>query len=192
MALNLIEKVAAPPTKTDSRERKRSDESGSGTGTPSGSGPPNPCSARHSEPQGTVPGILGPGRTTPATTDPVPDMGATRTTLRLSTCITPGVEPDRCPAGARPVRASTALRLMVAEGSRATPAAAAGAPGTGACLEGGTGRGGNNNAIQPTFANTFFVILLPSNCHLFLLQTSCNNYTSILPYIIGNFDLMIS
>jgi hypothetical protein len=50
MALNLIEKVAASPTKTDSRKRKRSDESGSGTGTPSGSGPPNPRSARHSEP----------------------------------------------------------------------------------------------------------------------------------------------
>jgi hypothetical protein len=51
MALNLIEKVAAPPTKTDSRKRKRSDESGSGsgTGTPSGSGPPNPRSTRHSE-----------------------------------------------------------------------------------------------------------------------------------------------
>jgi hypothetical protein len=78
------------------------------------------------------------------------------------------------------------------DGGRGFQGYRGGAPGTGACLEGGTGRGGNNNAALPTFANTFFVILLPSNCRLFLLQTSCNNYTSILPYIIGNFDLMIS
>jgi hypothetical protein len=51
MALNLIEKVAAPPAKADSRKRKRSDESGSGTGTgsPSGSGPSNPRFGHHSE-----------------------------------------------------------------------------------------------------------------------------------------------
>jgi hypothetical protein len=39
MALNLIEKVAAPPAKADSRKRKRSDDSGSGIGTGQSSGP---------------------------------------------------------------------------------------------------------------------------------------------------------
>jgi hypothetical protein len=44
MALNLIEKVALPPAKTDSRKRKRSEDSGSGTGagSQSGSGQANP------------------------------------------------------------------------------------------------------------------------------------------------------
>jgi hypothetical protein len=36
MALNLIEKVAAPASKSDSRKRKRSEESGSGSGSHSG------------------------------------------------------------------------------------------------------------------------------------------------------------
>jgi hypothetical protein len=48
MALNLIEKVALPSAKPDSRKRKRSDDSGSGTGSGSGyqhnSGQVNPRS----------------------------------------------------------------------------------------------------------------------------------------------------
>ncbi len=44
MALNLIEKVATPPAKSDSRKRKRSEDSGSGAGagSHSGSGLANP------------------------------------------------------------------------------------------------------------------------------------------------------
>jgi hypothetical protein len=50
MALNLIEKVATPPAKADSRKRKRSEDSGSGTGTgsQSGSGQANPRFGHHS------------------------------------------------------------------------------------------------------------------------------------------------
>ncbi len=49
MALNLIEKVATPPAKADSRKRKRSEESGSGTGagSQSGSGQANPRFGHH-------------------------------------------------------------------------------------------------------------------------------------------------
>ena len=51
MALNLIEKVATPPAKADSRKPKRSEDSGSGTGTgsQSGSGQANPRFGHHSE-----------------------------------------------------------------------------------------------------------------------------------------------
>ncbi len=49
-ALNLIEKVASPPAKADSRKRKRSEDSGSGSGTgsQSGSGQANPRFGHHS------------------------------------------------------------------------------------------------------------------------------------------------
>jgi hypothetical protein len=49
MALNLIEKVAAPASKPDSRKRKRSDESGSGTGSHGGAPAPLPRSNRQSD-----------------------------------------------------------------------------------------------------------------------------------------------
>jgi hypothetical protein len=45
MALNLIEKVAVPASKSDSRKRKRSEESGSG---------PAPAAALRFNPLGTV------------------------------------------------------------------------------------------------------------------------------------------
>ncbi len=50
MALNLIEKVAAPASKNESRKRKRSDDTGSGSGSHYGPTAPLAHSARQGEP----------------------------------------------------------------------------------------------------------------------------------------------
>jgi hypothetical protein len=49
MALNLIEKVAAPASKSDSRKRKRSEESGSGSGSRSGAPVQPPRNSRQGD-----------------------------------------------------------------------------------------------------------------------------------------------
>jgi len=49
MALNLIEKVAVPASKSDSRKRKRSEESGSGSGTRGGAPVQPPRNSRHGD-----------------------------------------------------------------------------------------------------------------------------------------------
>jgi hypothetical protein len=161
MALNLIEKVASPPAKADSRKRKRSEDSGSGTGagSQSGSGQANPCFGHHS-------GQSWEGSRNPRDGMQQPSIYGTGSGSRYASTgyvgnrnYTPSQHSNqsRGRAGSVSSRGTTGMCASTAVKATRDTAAAAAVEGagaealeTGACPGGSTGRGGKKPPPQQT------------------------------------------